>query len=132
MLHTGLPHNGLVRIAEVQSAFGKELLEPVTRDSFETGSSHLRLLELVLVHLTPGIDPLTVHLELSPGDIETIVIISDVDVVLPQILAQQLLYLMYIGPSIVKVITSEGAQLSANLRIRQSIAQRVSWRGLFK
>lgn len=84
------------------------------------------------MHLTPGIDPLTVYLALSPGNIETIVIISDVDVVLPQLLAPQFLYLMYIGPSIVKVVTSEGAQLSANLRIRQSIAQRVSWRGLFK
>lgn len=87
MLHTGPPHNGLVRIAEAQSALGKALLEPITRDSFETGSGHPCLLAQVLVQLTPGIDPPKVHLALSPDNIETIVIISDVDVVLAQILA---------------------------------------------
>ncbi|MGM3390138.1 AbrB family transcriptional regulator [Stutzerimonas stutzeri] len=68
------------------------------------------LLSFVLVNLIPGIDPLTAYLALSPGGIETIVIIaSDVDVFLPLILASQFLRLMMVlsvGPAVAKTVGS--------------------------
>ena len=68
------------------------------------------LLSFVLVRLIPGIDPLTAYLALSPGGIETIVIIaSDVDVFLPLILASQFLRLMMVlsvGPAMARTVAS--------------------------
>nr|WP_256675569.1 AbrB family transcriptional regulator [Pseudomonas sp. ALS1279] len=68
------------------------------------------LLSLVLALLIPDIDPLTAYLALSPGGIETIVIIaSDVDVFLPLILASQFLRLIMVlsvGPTVAKAVAT--------------------------
>lgn len=66
------------------------------------------LLALILVWLVPDIDPLTAYLALSPGGIETVVIIaSDADVFLPLILASQFLRLLMVlslGPLVAKAV----------------------------
>lgn len=63
---------------------------------------------LVLTHLLPGVDLLTAYLAMSPGGIETIVIIArDTQVYLPLILASQflrLLIVLSVGPGIARAV----------------------------
>lgn len=66
------------------------------------------LMAFVLMYAVPDIDALTAYLALSPGGIETIVIVArDSDVFLPLILASQfvrLFIVMSIGPGIAKAV----------------------------
>lgn len=66
------------------------------------------LFSLVLARLIPGIDLLTAYLALSPGGIETIVIIArDASVFLPLILASQFLRLLMVlslGPFVARAV----------------------------
>ncbi len=66
------------------------------------------LTALVLARAVPGIDLLTAYLALSPGGIETIIIIaSDAEVFLPLILASQFLRLLIVlsaGPGVAKAV----------------------------
>ncbi|MFT0138079.1 AbrB family transcriptional regulator [Alcanivoracaceae bacterium MT1] len=66
------------------------------------------LMALLLARTVPGIDLLTAYLALSPGGIETIIIIArDADVVLPLILASQflrLLMVLSIGPRVARTV----------------------------
>ncbi len=62
----------------------------------------------LLARLVPVIDPLTAYLALSPGGIETIIIIArEADVILPLILASQflrLLLVLSIGPRVARSV----------------------------
>lgn len=66
------------------------------------------LVSLVLARMIPGVDLLTAYLALSPGGIETIVIIArDTQVFLPLILASQflrLLIVLSIGPAVARAV----------------------------
>ncbi|MFP1681636.1 AbrB family transcriptional regulator [Alloalcanivorax sp. C16-1] len=66
------------------------------------------LMAVVLTWLVPGMDLLTAYLSLSPGGIETIIIIArEADVVLPLILASQflrLLMVLSIGPRVARTV----------------------------
>lgn len=68
------------------------------------------LVSLVLARMLPGTDLLTAYLAMSPGGIETIVIIArDTNVYLPLILASQflrLLIVLSIGPSVARAVVS--------------------------
>lgn len=68
------------------------------------------LISLALARMLPEVDLLTAYLALSPGGIETIVIIArDTDVCLPLILASQflrLLIVLSIGPYVAKTIAA--------------------------
>lgn len=66
------------------------------------------LLSLLLTILVPNTDPLTAYLSMSPGGMDTAVVIAaTTDVSLPLVLAAQLVRLMIVmiaGPSLAKVI----------------------------
>jgi uncharacterized membrane protein AbrB (regulator of aidB expression) len=66
------------------------------------------LLSLLLAVLVPNTDPLTAYLSMSPGGMDTAVVIATTtDVSLPLVLAAQLVRLLIVmiaGPSMAKVL----------------------------